>query len=103
MQNEWTLVDLITKLTESILFLGPRRYHEGLGNVTPHDPHTERHLEIIRSRKEIKSKTLAARIIRPAWSGGIAYKVSDIFDGSITHYHGLHTVALHNKYKGGET
>jgi hypothetical protein len=57
-----------------ILFWGPRRYNEGLGNVTPHDLHTEEHLEIIRSRKEVKSKTLAACIIRPAWSGGMALK-----------------------------
>jgi hypothetical protein len=103
MQNEWTLADLITELTERTLFLGPRRYHEGLGNVTPHDLYTGRHLEIIRSRKEIKSKTLAACIIRLAWSEGIAYEVSNIFDVPITHLHGLHTVALHNKYKGGKT
>jgi hypothetical protein len=74
MQNEWTLADLITELTERILFLGPRRYHEGLGNVTPHDLHTGRHLEIIRSKKESKSKTLAACIIRPARSGGMLIK-----------------------------
>jgi putative transposase len=38
-----------------------RRYHEGLGNVTPYDVYTGRHLEIIRRRKEVKSKTLEAR------------------------------------------
>ena len=38
-----------------------RRYHEGLGNVTPYDLYTGRHLEIIRRRKEIKSRTLAER------------------------------------------
>jgi transposase InsO family protein len=38
-----------------------RRYHEGLGNVTPYDVYTGRHLEIIRRRKEVKSKTLAVR------------------------------------------
>ena len=38
-----------------------RRYHEGLGNVTPYDVYTGRHLEIIRKRKEAKSKTLKAR------------------------------------------
>jgi hypothetical protein len=76
---------------------------KGLGNVTSHDLYTGRHLEIIRSRKEIKSKTLAACIIRLAWSEGIAYEVSNIFDVPITHLHGLHTVALHNKYKGGKT
>jgi len=38
-----------------------RRYHEGLGNVTPHDIYTGRHLEIIRKRKEAKSRTLGER------------------------------------------
>jgi len=38
-----------------------RRYHEGLGNVTPHDVYTGRHLEIIRKRKEVKNRTLEAR------------------------------------------
>jgi transposase InsO family protein len=37
------------------------RYHEGLGNVTPYDMYTGRHLEIIRKRKEVKSRTLEAR------------------------------------------
>jgi tRNA G37 N-methylase TrmD len=38
-----------------------RRYHEGLGNVTPYDVYTGRHLEIIQKRKEAKSRTSAAR------------------------------------------
>jgi transposase InsO family protein len=38
-----------------------RRYHEGLGNVTPYDVYTGRHHEIFRRRKEAKSRTLAAR------------------------------------------
>ena len=38
-----------------------RRYHEGLGNVTPYDVYTGKHLEIIRRRKEAKSKTLEER------------------------------------------
>ena len=38
-----------------------RRYHEGLGDVTPFDVYTGRYLEIIRKRKEAKSKTLAER------------------------------------------
>ncbi len=38
-----------------------RRYHEGLGNVIPHDIYAGRHLEIIQGRKEVKSKTLEAR------------------------------------------
>ena len=38
-----------------------RRYHEGLGNVTPYDVYTGKHHEIIRRRKEVKSRTLAER------------------------------------------
>ena len=38
-----------------------RRYHEGLGNVTPYDVYMGRYLEIIQRRKEVKSKTLEAR------------------------------------------
>jgi putative transposase len=38
-----------------------RRYHEGLGNVTPYDVYTGRHTEIIKKRKEIKSRTLEER------------------------------------------
>ncbi len=38
-----------------------RRYHEGLGNVTPYDVYTGKHLEILQRRKEVKSRTLAAR------------------------------------------
>ena len=34
-----------------------RRYHEGLGNVTPYDVYTGRHHEIIQRRKEAKSRT----------------------------------------------
>jgi len=38
-----------------------RRYHEGLGDVTPYDVYTGRHLEIIQKRKEAKNRTLAER------------------------------------------
>ncbi len=38
-----------------------QRYHEGLGNVTPYDVYTGKHLEIIQKRKEVKSSTLQAR------------------------------------------
>jgi hypothetical protein len=38
-----------------------RRYHEGLGNVTPYDVYTGRQHEIIQRRKEVKSETLKAR------------------------------------------
>ena len=38
-----------------------QRYHEGLGNVTPYDVYTGKHLAIIQKRKEVKSRTLAER------------------------------------------
>ena len=38
-----------------------QRYHEGLGDVTPHDVYTGRYLGIIRKRKEAKSRTLQRR------------------------------------------
>lgn len=38
-----------------------RRYHEGLGDVTPYDVYTGGHLEVIQKRKEAKGKTLEAR------------------------------------------
>lgn len=38
-----------------------QRYHEGIGNVTPYDVYTDRHHEILRQRKEVKSRTLQVR------------------------------------------
>jgi transposase InsO family protein len=38
-----------------------RRYHEGLGDVTPYDVYAGRHLEILSKRKEAKSRTLQER------------------------------------------
>lgn len=38
-----------------------RRYHEGLGNVTPYDVYSGKHLEITGTRKEAKSRTLEER------------------------------------------
>ena len=53
------------ELTEAIAafvdYYNYRRYHEGLGDVTPYDVYTGRHLEIIQRRKEAKSKTLEER------------------------------------------
>jgi len=53
------------ELTEAIKafidYYNYRRYHEGLGDVTPYDVYTGRHLEVIQRRKEIKSRTLEAR------------------------------------------
>jgi len=39
-----------------------RRYHEGLGNVTPYDVYTGRHQEMTQRRKEVKSRTLQERM-----------------------------------------
>jgi len=39
-----------------------RRYHEGLGNVTPYDVYTGRYLKVIQRRKEAKNKTLQIRM-----------------------------------------
>jgi transposase InsO family protein len=39
-----------------------QRYHEGLGDVTPYDVYTDKHLEILRKRKEAKSRTLRERM-----------------------------------------
>ena len=38
-----------------------RRYHEGLGDVTPYGVYTGIHLKIIQRGKEAKSRTLQAR------------------------------------------
>ena len=44
-----------------IKYYNYHRYHEGLGNVTPCDAYTGRHLEVIQRRKEAKSRTLQTR------------------------------------------
>jgi putative transposase len=38
-----------------------RRYHEGIGNVTPYDVYTDRHHQVLRQRREVKSRTLQTR------------------------------------------
>jgi putative transposase len=38
-----------------------RRYHEGLGDVTPYDVYVGRHLETLKQRKEAKERTLKVR------------------------------------------
>jgi transposase InsO family protein len=53
--------ELRKALAAFIHYYDYQRYHEGLGNVTPYDVYTGKHLEIIRKRKEVKSKTLEAR------------------------------------------
>lgn len=60
------LYDMPIQLKEAIEafveYYDHRRYHEGLGNVTPWDVYTGKHLEIIAKRKEVKSKTLRDRM-----------------------------------------
>ena len=57
--------DMPSELREAIRafieYYNYRRYHEGLGNVTPYDVYTGKSLEIIQKRKEIKSRTLIER------------------------------------------
>lgn len=57
--------DMPSELREAIRafveFYNYRRYHEGLGNVTPYDVYTGKSLEIIQRRKEVKSRTLNER------------------------------------------
>jgi putative transposase len=48
-------------IMEFIEYYNYRRYHEGLGDVTPYDVYTGKHLEIIQRRKEAKSRTLQVR------------------------------------------
>ena len=57
--------DMPSELKEAIRtfidYYNYRRYHEGLGNVTPYDVYTGKHLEIMQRRKEFKSRTLEER------------------------------------------
>jgi len=57
--------EMPSKLREAIQgfvqYYNYHRYHEGLGNVTPYDVYTGRHVQIIKKRKEVKSRTLQER------------------------------------------
>jgi hypothetical protein len=53
--------ELEKAITIFIEYYNYRRYHEGLGDVTPYDVYTGKHLEIIKRRKEAKSRTLQER------------------------------------------
>ncbi len=44
-----------------IKYYNYQRYHEGLGDVTPHNVYTGRHVEIMNRRKEVKDRTLQER------------------------------------------
>jgi len=48
-------------LTEFIEFYNQRRYHEGIGNVTPADVYYGRPEEILKRREEQKRQTLYDR------------------------------------------
>jgi putative transposase len=48
-------------MAEFIEFYNHRRYHEGIGNVTPADVYFGRREEILKRRKEQKQVTLDAR------------------------------------------
>jgi putative transposase len=66
-KGELSLVpyEMPSELREAIMafieYYNYRRYHEGLGDVTPYDVYAGKHLEIIQRRKEAKSRTLQAR------------------------------------------
>jgi putative transposase len=53
--------DLEKAIAAFIEYYNYRRYHEGLGDVSPYDVYTGRHLEILSKRKEVKRKTLEER------------------------------------------
>jgi putative transposase len=53
--------DLENAIAAFIEYYNYRRYHEGLGDVSPYDVYTGMHLEILRKRKEAKSRTLQER------------------------------------------
>jgi len=53
--------DLEEAIAAFVEYYNYQRYHEGLGDVTPYDVYTGRHLKIIQRRKEVKSRTLTAR------------------------------------------
>jgi len=53
--------DLEKAIAAFIEYYNYQRYHEGLGDVTPHDVYTGMHFKILRKRKEAKSRTLQER------------------------------------------
>jgi putative transposase len=53
--------ELKAAISDFIDYYNYRRYHEGLGNVTPNDVYTGRRLAIIKKRKETKRETLSDR------------------------------------------
>ena len=53
--------ELLKSIGAFVDYYNYRRYHEGLGDVTPHDVYIGKHFEIIQRRKEAKSRTLQVR------------------------------------------
>ena len=53
--------ELREAIKDFIEYYNYRRYHEGLGDITPYDVYSGRHLEIIQRRKEAKNRTLQTR------------------------------------------
>ncbi len=53
--------ELERAIADFIEYYNYRRYHEGLGDLTPYNVYIGRHLEIIQKRKEAKSRTLQER------------------------------------------
>lgn len=53
--------DLEGAIRSFVKYYNYRRYHEGLGNVTPFDVYSGRHLEVFERRKGAKDETLTAR------------------------------------------
>ena len=54
--------NLRAAMTDFIEFYNHRRYHEGIGNVTPADVYFGRREDILRSREEQKQHTVLRRI-----------------------------------------
>jgi len=53
--------ELLKAIGAFVDYYNYRRYHEGLGDVTPHDVYSGKHFEITQRRKEAKSRTLQTR------------------------------------------
>ena len=53
--------DLERAIENFVEYYNHRRYHEGLGNVTPYDVFTGRHIRILQKRKGVKERTQLKR------------------------------------------
>jgi putative transposase len=54
--------ELLKAIGAFVDYYNYQRYHEGLGDVTPHGVYAGKHSEIIQRRKEAKSRALEARM-----------------------------------------